>query len=159
MRRPLVATCSSDGSLRLWNYQDRSCELVSACVRAKGLDARIRVDARMGGWLCWSVCLYVGARVPESSMAERQEKGLPAKAVRLLLTPALPQVKRFEAEPLSLALHPTGYMLLVGFADKLRLLSVLADDLRWVVQAALCNGEVCIPVIAASSRSSRWLQK
>lgn len=41
------------------------------------------------------------------------------------------QVKRFDTEPLSLALHPTGYMLLAGFADKLRLMTLLADDVRW----------------------------
>jgi WD40 repeat protein len=27
VRRPLVATCSSDHTVRLWNYADRTCDL------------------------------------------------------------------------------------------------------------------------------------
>eukprot|EP00884_Botryococcus_braunii_P010879 jgi/Botrbrau1/19793/Bobra.0124s0041.1 len=40
--------------------------------------------------------------------------------------------KTFTEEPLSLSLHPSGYSLLVGFSDKLRLLTILMDDLRVV---------------------------
>ena len=45
------------------------------------------------------------------------------------LHPSLPcplQVKSFDEEASSLALHPSGYLLLAGFADKLRLMTVLA---------------------------------
>lgn len=38
--------------------------------------------------------------------------------------------KSFEEEPLSLAMHPTGLHLIVGFADKLRLINILLDDMR-----------------------------
>lgn len=38
--------------------------------------------------------------------------------------------KSFEEEPLCLAMHPTGLHLVVGFADKLRLISILLDDMR-----------------------------
>ena len=38
----------------------------------------------------------------------------------------LPQVKAFDEPAHSLALHPTGYLLLAGFADKLRLMTVLS---------------------------------
>ena len=47
-----------------------------------------------------------------------------------LLRPAAPQVKAFEEDVLSLALHPTGYLLLAGCADKLRLMTVLAGGWR-----------------------------
>lgn len=40
--------------------------------------------------------------------------------------------KIFAEEPHSIAMHPSGYMVLVGFADKLRLMTVLMDDLRAV---------------------------
>lgn len=40
-------------------------------------------------------------------------------------------VKSFAEEAYSIAMHPTGYILLVGFADKLRLLTVLMDDIRY----------------------------
>lgn len=65
-RKPLVATCSSNGSVRVWNYEEATCELQHD----------------------------------------------------------------FVEEAFSLALHPSGYLLLVGFADKLRLMTVLMDDLR-----------------------------
>jgi WD40 repeat protein len=28
VRKPLIASCSTDKSIRLWNYHDRTCELV-----------------------------------------------------------------------------------------------------------------------------------
>lgn len=45
---------------------------------------------------------------------------------------SVPQVKAFDEEVHSLALHPTGHSMLAGFADKLRLMTVLSDDLRVV---------------------------
>lgn len=66
VRRPLIATCSSDRSVRLWNYLERGCELA----------------------------------------------------------------KTFQEEAHSIAIHPMGLMILVGFADKLRLMSVLMDDFK-----------------------------
>lgn len=44
--------------------------------------------------------------------------------------PTLPQVKAFDEEASSLALHPGGYLLAAGFADRLRLMSVLAGEGR-----------------------------
>ncbi|KAG1685361.1 hypothetical protein DVH05_008466 [Phytophthora capsici] len=38
--------------------------------------------------------------------------------------------KRFNEEAFSVACHPSGLHLLVGFADKLRLLNILMDDVR-----------------------------
>ncbi|KAI9220174.1 WD40-repeat-containing domain protein, partial [Blastocladiella britannica] len=38
--------------------------------------------------------------------------------------------KYFPEEPLSISMHPSGYYLLVGFADKLRLYTIIPDDLR-----------------------------
>jgi hypothetical protein len=39
-------------------------------------------------------------------------------------------VKQFMEEPFSVALHPGGYSVLVGFPDKLRLFTILMDNLK-----------------------------
>ncbi|KAJ3074808.1 Cilia- and flagella-associated protein 57 [Podochytrium sp. JEL0797] len=66
IRKPLIATCSSDKSVRVWNYIDSSSELV----------------------------------------------------------------KYFSEEAYSVAIHPSGLYILVGFSDKLRLMNLLIDDIR-----------------------------
>jgi hypothetical protein len=38
--------------------------------------------------------------------------------------------KEFAEEALSIALHPSGLYVLVGFSDKLRLMNLLIDDIR-----------------------------
>lgn len=38
--------------------------------------------------------------------------------------------KEFQEEAFSVALHPTGLFMLVGFSDKLRLMNLLIDDIR-----------------------------
>lgn len=38
--------------------------------------------------------------------------------------------KEFQEEAYSIALHPSGLFLLVGFSDKLRLMNLLIDDIR-----------------------------
>jgi cilia- and flagella-associated protein 57 len=38
--------------------------------------------------------------------------------------------KHFTEEPFSVALHPSGQHLIVGFSDKLRLMNLLMDDMR-----------------------------
>jgi hypothetical protein len=66
IRKPLVATCSMDMSVRIWNYHDKHLE----------------------------------------------------------------QMKYFPEEAYSIAFHPSGLHILVGFADKLRLMNLLMDDIR-----------------------------
>ncbi|KAI8607724.1 WD40-repeat-containing domain protein [Chytriomyces sp. MP71] len=66
IRKPLIVTCSSDKSVRVWNYMDSSSELV----------------------------------------------------------------KYFSEEAYSVAIHPSGLYILVGFSDKLRLMNLLIDDIR-----------------------------
>ncbi len=38
--------------------------------------------------------------------------------------------KEFQEESYSVALHPTGLFVLVGFSEKLRLMNILIDDIR-----------------------------
>jgi len=38
--------------------------------------------------------------------------------------------KIFQEEAYSIALHPSGHYIMVGFNDKLRLMNVLIDDIR-----------------------------
>ncbi|XP_028666683.1 cilia- and flagella-associated protein 57 [Erpetoichthys calabaricus] len=66
IRKPLIATCSLDRSVRIWNFETRSLELY----------------------------------------------------------------KEFQEEAYSVALHPSGLYVLVGFLDKLRLMNLLIDDIR-----------------------------
>jgi WD40 repeat protein len=66
IRKPLVATCSTDMSVRVWNYVQKTTELV----------------------------------------------------------------KFFPEEAHSVAFHPSGLQILVGFGDKLRLMNLLMDDIR-----------------------------
>lgn len=65
IRKPLLVTCSADKSVRIWNYQTGSCEMV----------------------------------------------------------------KYFAEEAYSVAMHPSGLYVLVGFIDKLRLMNILMEDL------------------------------
>jgi hypothetical protein len=48
-----------------------------------------------------------------------------------------PPDRSFTEEAHSIALHPTGSLLLVGFSDKLRLMAVLLDDLKTVKELAI----------------------
>ncbi|CAN0368637.1 unnamed protein product [Ectocarpus sp. 12 AP-2014] len=66
VRKPLVATCGMDRTIRVWNV----------------------VEQRLDLW------------------------------------------KVFQEEPYSLAMHPSGLHLVVGFTDKLRLMNLLMDDIR-----------------------------
>ncbi|GFR57789.1 cilia- and flagella-associated protein 57-like [Elysia marginata] len=66
IRKPLIATCSMDRSVRIWNYETCNLELY----------------------------------------------------------------KVFAEEAYSIALHPSGLYILVGFSDKLRLMNLLIDDIR-----------------------------
>eukprot|EP00842_Homolaphlyctis_polyrhiza_P004220 jgi/Hompol1/479/HPOL_004482-RA len=66
IRKPLIVTCSSDRSIRVWNYLEATSELV----------------------------------------------------------------KYFPEEAFSVAIHPSGLYILVGFSDKLRLMNLLIDDIR-----------------------------
>ncbi|KAI9207648.1 WD40-repeat-containing domain protein, partial [Polychytrium aggregatum] len=66
IRKPLIVTCSSDKSIRVWNYLENTSELV----------------------------------------------------------------KYFPEEAFSVAIHPNGLYILVGFGDKLKLMNLLIDDIR-----------------------------
>lgn len=65
-RKPLVVTCGSDKSVRVWNYLEKTCELC----------------------------------------------------------------KFFNEEAYSVAFHPSGFHLIIGFSDKLRLMNLLMEDMR-----------------------------
>lgn len=66
IRKPLIVTCGEDKSVRVWNYIERSLEIV----------------------------------------------------------------KFFNEEPLSVAFHPSGVHILVGFSDSLRFINLLMDEMR-----------------------------
>ena len=66
VRKPLIATCAADKSVRIWNYVDKTMDLI----------------------------------------------------------------RTFEEDPCSIAIHPSGLHILVGFTDKLRMMNLLMDDIR-----------------------------
>ncbi|XP_040087391.1 cilia- and flagella-associated protein 57 isoform X2 [Oryx dammah] len=66
IRKPLIATCSVDRSIRIWNYESNSLELF----------------------------------------------------------------KEYQEEAYTISLHPSGHYIVVGFADKLRIMNLLIDDIR-----------------------------
>ena len=78
-RKPLAATCSEDSSLRIWNYQTNTLEML----------------------------------------------------------------KYFSEVPMSVAMHPSGLHVLVGFVDKLRLLNLLVDDIRPFKEFPIKNCREC----------------
>uniref|UniRef100_A0A667XCB5 Cilia and flagella associated protein 57 n=1 Tax=Myripristis murdjan TaxID=586833 RepID=A0A667XCB5_9TELE len=79
IRKPLVATCSLDCSVRIWNYQGKTLEL---------------------------------------------HKG-------------------FGEEAYSVALHPSGLFILVGFTDKLRMMNLLIDDIRTINEFSVRGCREC----------------
>ncbi|XP_042852779.1 cilia- and flagella-associated protein 57 isoform X3 [Panthera tigris] len=66
IRKPFIATCSLDRSVRIWNYESNTLELF----------------------------------------------------------------KEYQEEAYAISLHPSGHFVVVGFADKLRLMNLLIDDIR-----------------------------
>lgn len=80
VRKPLVATCGTDKTVRIWNYLSRSLELQ----------------------------------------------------------------RSFPETPLSLAFHPSGFHLLVGFSDSLKLLHLLLDELKLYKEFSIKNCKECV---------------
>lgn len=63
-RKPLIATCSSDKYIRIWNYEERTLEVSKA----------------------------------------------------------------FTEEPYCLSIHPSGHHLVVGFADKVKMMNIIVHN-------------------------------
>ncbi|XP_051989486.1 cilia- and flagella-associated protein 57 [Xyrauchen texanus] len=80
IRKPLIATCSLDRSVRIWNFE----------------------------------------------------------------TNVLEMYKEFQVEAYSIALHPTGLYILVGFADKLHLMDLLIDDIRSFKEFTVRSCRECV---------------
>ena len=53
-----------------------------------------------------------------------------SSTIFLFLPSTLDVAKEFQEEAYSVAIHPSGLFLLVGFSEKLRLMNVLIDDIR-----------------------------
>ncbi|XP_064228328.1 cilia- and flagella-associated protein 57 isoform X1 [Aotus nancymaae] len=79
IRKPLIATCSLDRSIRIWNYETNTLELY----------------------------------------------------------------KEYQEEAYSISLHPSGHFIVVGFADKLRLMNLLVDDIRSFKEYSVRGSREC----------------
>ncbi|XP_048019038.1 cilia- and flagella-associated protein 57 [Megalobrama amblycephala] len=80
IRKPLIATCSLDHSVRIWNFETNDLEMY----------------------------------------------------------------KEFQEEAYSIALHPTGLYILVGFSDKLRFMTLLIDDIRTLKEFTVRSCRECV---------------
>ncbi|XP_077064460.1 cilia and flagella associated protein 57 [Siphateles boraxobius] len=80
IRKPLIATCSLDRSVRIWNFETNDLEMY----------------------------------------------------------------KEFQEESYSVALHPTGLYILVGFSDKLRFMTLLIDDIRTLKEFTVRSCRECV---------------
>lgn len=67
------------------------------------------------------------------------------------VTRVLELYKEFQEEAYSVALHPSGLFMLVGFSDKLRLMNLLINDIRTFKEFTVrgcrevrCAGHVCV---------------
>ncbi|KAG1932003.1 cilia- and flagella-associated protein 57 [Pimephales promelas] len=80
IRKPLIATCSLDRSVRIWNFETNDLEMF----------------------------------------------------------------KEFQEESYSVALHPTGLFILVGFSDKLRFMTLLIDDIRTLKEFTVRSCRECV---------------
>uniref|UniRef100_A0A3Q1GAY0 Cilia and flagella associated protein 57 n=1 Tax=Acanthochromis polyacanthus TaxID=80966 RepID=A0A3Q1GAY0_9TELE len=58
-------------------------------------------------------------------------------------TKVLELYKEFQEEAHSVALHPTGLFILVGFSDKLRLMNLVIDDIRTVKEFTVRSCQEC----------------
>eukprot|EP00913_Durusdinium_trenchii_P002841 g2629.t1 len=83
VRKPLVVTCGTDKTVRIWNFVDRTQELCKVFNEERDT-SRVRAVRR------------------------------PAS----------------RKEAFSVAFHPSGFHLIVGFADKVRLMNLLMEDFR-----------------------------
>ncbi|XP_078187559.1 cilia- and flagella-associated protein 57 isoform X3 [Callithrix jacchus] len=79
IRKPFIATCSLDQSVRVWNYETNTLELY----------------------------------------------------------------KGYQEEAYSISLHPSGHFIAVGFADKLRLMNLLLDDIRSFKEYSVRGSREC----------------
>eukprot|EP00878_Enallax_costatus_P024823 GHUV01026514.1.p1 GENE.GHUV01026514.1~~GHUV01026514.1.p1 ORF type:complete len:133 (+),score=21.44 GHUV01026514.1:850-1248(+) len=78
VRRPLVATCSTDHTVRLWNYADRSCDLnklfaeeaYSVAIHPTGLMVR-----RVCSSMCCRVCSSMGCVGKLLAVVETHRQG------------------------------------------------------------------------------------
>ena len=117
LRKPLVASVGVDGTLRVWNYEERTCILTKGFAQAP---------------------LSVGESVAGQRRAPRVAR---AKARKVLLSPhhcrfpppPLPHCPSFIRE----ALHPSGYAVALGCPDRVRLYTLLLDDVTPVRGFAL----------------------
>eukprot|EP00069_Balaena_mysticetus_P003368 bmy_16613T0 len=100
IRKPLIATCSVDRSVRIWNYESNTLELF----------------------------------------------------------------KEYQEEAYTISLHPSGHYIVVGFADKLRLMNLLIDDIRsfkeysvrGCKECCFSNGGHLFAAVNGNIRSVAW---
>ncbi|OAF69544.1 WD repeat-containing protein [Intoshia linei] len=93
IRKPMIATCSTDRSIHIWNFETwlRRCEL------------------------------YISNHTFS----------------------CLEHFKSFAEEAFSIAIHPSGLYICVGFSDKLRLMNILIDDIRTFLEIPIRACKEC----------------
>lgn len=61
--------------------------------------------------------------------------------------------KEYQEEAYTVSLHPSGHYIVVGFADKLRLMNLLIDDIRSFKEYSVRG---CKEVMTVGPKSVSW---
>ena len=116
--KPILATCSSDGAVRIWSTREKNKMLIGGGVSS----ASTPIDAHV-----------------EADKLSIRGSSTSASAESSSFSCALELCEHFPETPLSIALHPSGHILLVGFNDKLRMFYIHHDTLEKTREFPLKN--------------------
>lgn len=136
IRKPLVATCSMDHSIRIWNYETGSdqADIPLSSVHPSSFTSILVLVSMLQDYF------NIHHTVPsQSSFYHHHHHHHFYSALNVLALnegilffylSVLELYKEFQEESYSVALHPSGLFVLAGFSDKLRLMNLLIDDIR-----------------------------
>ena len=116
--KPILATCSTDGAVRIWSTKEKNKMLfggISTALTTSDVHSETTAKSSDRG----------------SSTSTSTESSAFSCALELC--------EHFPETPLSVALHPSGHILLVGFNDKLRMFYIHRDTLEKAREFPLKN--------------------
>ena len=116
--KPILATCSSDGAVRIWSTREKNKMFIGGVVSS----ASTSIDGHV-----------------EADKLSIRGSSTSASAESSSFSCALELCEHFPETPLSIALHPSGHILLVGFNDKLRMFYIHHDTLEKAREFSLKN--------------------
>ena len=116
IRKPIIATCSLDKTIRVWNYENKSV-LLSHFPHTQQLQSP-------------SLFLIFHTHTHTTTYTLSESLSSFFHSTHTHTHSSLDLHKEYPEEAHSVALHPSGLFVLVGFSEKLRLMSLLINDIR-----------------------------